>query len=181
MTGNATFVVKTEQGATFAGSRLKELVQQQEPGATLNRTDPLAAKISASVGDRRFATFVLVAFAALALALATTGLYGVVSYNVAQRRREIGVRAALGATRTALMRMVLRDGLVPAAAGVALGLFVSFFATRAMTSMLFGVAPLDRVAFTVSALLLLVVAGAACVVPARRAAAIDPALALRAE
>ena len=123
----------------------------------------------------------LVAFAALALALATTGLYGVVSYNVAQRRREIGVRAALGATRAALMRMVLRDGLVPAAAGVALGLFVSFFATRAMTSMLFGVAPLDRVAFTVSALLLLVVAGAACVVPARRAAAIDPALALRAE
>ena len=165
----------------FAVSRLKEIVQQQEPGATLNRTDPLAAKISASIGDRRFATFVLVAFAALALALATTGLYGVVSYNVAQRRREIGVRAALGATPAALMRMVLRDGLVPAAAGVALGLFVSFFATRAMASMLFGVAPLDRVAFTVSALLLLVVAGAACVVPARRAASIDPIATLRQE
>ena len=79
------------------------------------------------------------------------------------------------------MRMVLRDGLLPAGAGIALGLFVSLFATRGLTSMLFGVAPLDRVAFTVSALLLLVVAGAACVVPARRAAAIDPALALRAE
>ena len=181
VTGNATFVVKTEGEALFAMSRLKEIVQQQEPAATLNRTDPLAAKISASVADRRLATSVLVAFAALALALATTGLYGVVSYNVAQRRREIGVRAALGATRTDLMRMVLRDGLVPAGAGIALGLFVSLFATRALTSMLFGVAPLDRVAFTASALLLLVVAGAACVVPARRAAAIDPALALRAD
>ncbi len=158
MTGNATFVVKTEGEALFAMSRLKEIVQQQEPAATLNRTDPLAAKISASVADRRFATSVLVAFAALALALATTGLYGVVSYNVAQRRREIGVRAALGATRTDLMRMVLRDGLVPAGAGIALGLFVSLFAARALTSMLFGVAPLDRVAFTASALLLLVVA-----------------------
>jgi putative ABC transport system permease protein len=181
VTGNATFVVKTEGEALFAMSRLKEIVQQQDPAATLNRTDPLAAKVSASVADRRLATSVLVAFAALALALATTGLYGVVSYNVAQRRREIGVRAALGATRADLMRLVLRDGLVPAGAGIALGLFVSLFATRALTSMLFGVAPLDRVAFTASALLLLVVAAAACVVPARRAAAIDPALALRAE
>jgi hypothetical protein len=179
--GNATFVLKTDSSPTAAALLLQDLVQQLEPGATLNRTGALADKISASVGDQRFATFVLVAFAVLALALAATGLYGVLSYNVAQRGREIGVRAALGATRSALVRMVLRDGLTPVAIGLAAGLGIAAVATRAMRVVLFGVTPLDPVAFTVAALLLLVVAIAACLIPARRAARIDPADALRVE
>ncbi len=179
--GNATFVVKTEDDPTSMAPVLKDIVQQLEPGATLERMGPLVAKISASVGDQRFSTFILVAFAALALALATTGLYGVLSYNVAQRRREIGVRAALGAARGDLVRMVLREGLIVTVIGLVVGVVVAAFATRAMASVLFGVAPLDHMAFSVSALLLLAVACTACLIPARRAAAIDPAEALRAE
>ncbi|MPY90763.1 MAG: FtsX-like permease family protein [Luteitalea sp.] len=179
--GNATFVVKTEGNPTSTAPLLKDIVQQLEPGATLNRMGPLAAKISASVGAPRFTTFVLVVFAALALALAATGLYGVLSYNIAQRRREIGVRAALGATRGDLVRMVLREGLTVTVIGLVVGVVVAAFATRAMASVLFGVTPLDHVAFAVAPLLLLVVACIACLIPARRAAGIDPADALRAE
>jgi predicted permease len=179
--GNATFVVKTAGSPVATASLLQGIVQQLEPGATLNRSSALADKIAASVGEQRFATSVLLAFAVLALALAATGLYGVLSFNVAQRRREIGVRAALGATRGALLRMVLRDGLVPACTGLAAGLGIAAIATRALTAVLFEVTPLDRVAFSASACLLLAVAVAACLLPARRAARIDPAVALRAE
>jgi putative ABC transport system permease protein len=179
--GNATIVVKMDAGATSAAPLLRGVVRQLEPGATLERMGPLSAKISSSVGDRRFATFVLVAFASLALALASTGLYGVLSYTVAQRRREIGVRAALGATRGDLIGMVLREGLVVAGTGLLVGLGAAAIATRAMTAVLFGVTPLDPLAFIASAILLSIVAGAACVIPARRAAAIDPTTALRAE
>jgi putative ABC transport system permease protein len=179
--GNATLVVKTEDAPASIAPLLRDIVQRLEPGATLERMGPLASKISASVGDKRFTTFVLVAFAVQALALATTGLYGVLSYNVSQRRREMGVRAALGATRGDLIRMVVREGLIVTAIGLALGIFVAAFAARAMSGVLFGITPLDRTAFSLSALLLFVVAGAACLIPARRAAAIDPAEALRAE
>jgi putative ABC transport system permease protein len=105
----------------------------------------------------------------------------VLSYTVAQRRREIGVRAALGATRRDLIGMVLREGLVVAGTGLLVGLGAAAIATRAMTAVLFGVTPLDPLAFIASAILLSIVAGAACVIPARRAAAIDPTTALRAE
>ena len=179
--GNATFVVKTEASPAPIAPLLRETVHQVDPGASLNQMGPLGSKISASVSEPRFTTLVLAAFSLLALALATTGLYGVLSYNVAQRRREIGVRAALGATRGDLMHMVLREGLAVVLIGLALGVGVATFATRAMASVLFGVAPLDTVSFTIAPLLLVVVAFAACVAPAWRAAAIDPAEALRAE
>jgi putative ABC transport system permease protein len=179
--GHATIIVKAERHPASLAPLLRGIVQQLDPSATLNRMGPLAAKISASVGEPRFATFVLAAFAVLALALASVGLYGVLSYNVAQRRREIGVRAALGATRGDVIRMVLREGLVVTMLGLAIGIVVAGFAARAMASVLFGVTPLDHVAFTLGVLLLLVVASAACLIPARRAAAIDPAEALRTE
>ncbi|MPZ18778.1 MAG: FtsX-like permease family protein [Luteitalea sp.] len=176
-----TIIVKAERDPASIAPLLRGVVRQLEPNATLNRLGPLAAKMSASVGEPRFAMFVLVAFAVLALALASVGLYGVLSYNVAQRRREIGVRAALGATRGDLIRMVLREGLTVTVLGLLVGIAVAAFATRAMASILFGVAPLDQVAFSLGALLLLGVACAACLIPARRAAGIDPAEALRAE
>jgi putative ABC transport system permease protein len=179
--GNATFVVKTEADPSTMAPLLRGIVQQLEPGASLNQMGPLGSKILASVSEPRFTTLVLAAFAMLALALATTGLYGVLSYNVAQRRREIGVRAALGATRGDLMNMVLREGLAVTVVGLALGVAVAAFATRAMASVLFGVAPLDAVAFSTAPLLLVLVAFVACLMPAWRAAAVDPAEALRAE
>ncbi|MPY89121.1 MAG: FtsX-like permease family protein [Luteitalea sp.] len=164
--GHATIVAKTEPDPASLAPLLRDIVQQLDPDATLGRLGPLAVKISTSVSGSRFTAFVLVAFAALALALATTGLYGVLSYNVAQRRREIGVRAALGATRAHLVRMVLREGMTVTVIGLAVGVAVAAFATRAMASVLFGVTPLDRVAFSLGALLLLVVACAACLIPA---------------
>ena len=129
----------------------------------------------------RFTGLVLMAFSGLVLALAATGLYGVLAYTVAQRRREIGVRAALGSTRGRIMTMVLREGLGVTAVGLALGMAVAALAMRATTHVLFGVAPLDPVAFLVAPLVLSVVAVAACPGPARRAAAVDPVEAISAD
>lgn len=133
------------------------------------------------MSEPRLTTLVLAVFAGLALTLAATGLYGVLSYSVAQRRREIGVRAALGATRGELVAMVLREGLGVTAIGLVIGVTVAAFTMHAMANVLFGVAPLDVVTFTMAPLLLVVVAVAACLVPAWRAATIDPRSALNAE
>jgi ABC-type antimicrobial peptide transport system permease subunit len=120
-------------------------------------------------------------FAGLALAVAATGLYGVLSHNVSERRREIGIRAALGATRGRLMRLVLRQGLGFTLAGLALGLMAAAATSRLLSTLLFGVTPFDSVAFAVAPAVLILVALAACLVPAWRAAATDPVVALRAE
>jgi putative ABC transport system permease protein len=179
--GHVTLVVRTHGDSMTAAPLLKDIVQQMAPGATIERLGPLTAKLSASVAEPRFATFVLGAFALLALVLATTGLYGVLSYNIAQRRREMAVRTALGANRGDIVKIVLREGLTTTVSGLVAGVGLATFATRAMASALFGVTPLDPVAFSAAPLMLLVVACAACLIPARRAAAIDPAEALRAE
>ena len=123
----------------------------------------------------------LAAFALLALVLASVGLYGVLSYGVSQRRRELGVRAALGASPRDLVGIVVREGLVVATVGLAAGLAASAALTRFMQAALFGIEPLDAVSFAAAPLMLLLVAGAACLLPAARAAATDPAEALRFE
>jgi len=179
--GNATLVVKTDADPSTMAPLLRQLVQQLEPGASLGQVGSLGSKISASVSEPRFTALVLGAFSGLALTLAATGLYGVLSYTVAQRRREIGLRAALGATRVELMAMVLREGLGVTAVGLALGVAVAALAMRATANVLFRVAPLDTVAFSMAPLLLVVVAFAACLLPAWRAATIDPVAALSAE
>jgi putative ABC transport system permease protein len=105
--GHVTLVLGTDGDPAAMMSLVKALVQQVEPGAVIERMSPLAAKVSASVDEPRFATLVLAAFAGLALVLAATGLYGVLSFSIAQRRRELAVRAALGATRKDLVTMVI--------------------------------------------------------------------------
>ena len=114
-------------------------------------------------------------FAALVLALAAVGLYGVLSYSVSQRRRELGVRAALGATQRDLLRLVVGQGLALAGAGIALGLAGAAALARLMANVLFGVTPHDAVVFATAPLLLLVIAFAACLLPGGRAASADPA------
>jgi ABC-type antimicrobial peptide transport system permease subunit len=179
--GHVTLVVKTSGDPAAAAPMLRDVVQELDPFATVERMGPLKAKISASVAEPRFATFVLVTFAALALALAITGLYGVLSYDIAMRRRELAIRTALGATPGDLVRMVLREGLTATVIGLVVGMGLAMVATQAMVSLLFGVTPLDAVAFAAGPFVLLAVTCAACLLPARRAIGIAPAEALQAE
>jgi len=173
--------LRTQGDPAAAAPLLRGLVREVDPNAAVEEVGPLAKRVSASVSQPRFAAAVLTAFAGLALALAAVGLYSVLSYGVSQRRPELGVRAALGATRADLMRLVALRGLGLTAVGLALGLAGAAALTRLMTRVLFGITPLDGAAFAAAGLILFCVAAAACLIPARRAAAADPAAALRAE
>jgi ABC-type antimicrobial peptide transport system permease subunit len=137
--------------------------------------------VSDSVANERLATITVIGFALLAAILAGIGLFGVLSYGVSARTREIGVRAALGATRGRIVSVVVRDGMTVVGIGLAGGLVAAAGVARLMERLLFGIEPLDPVSFLLAPLLLAGVALAACVLPARRAARIDPAQALRAD
>jgi putative ABC transport system permease protein len=177
----ASLVVRTTGDPLALASELRRLARETDPRVGLDGLGSLSGKLSASVAQPRFAAWLLALFAGLALTVAATGLYGVLSYNVSERRREIGIRAALGATRGRLVRLVLRQGLGFTLAGLALGLMAAAATSRLLSTLLFGVTPFDSVAFAVAPAVLILIALAACWVPAWRAAAIDPAEALRAE
>jgi ABC-type antimicrobial peptide transport system permease subunit len=134
-----------------------------------------------AVAPRRLITQLLGAFSSLALLLAALGLYGVIAYSVGQRTRELGIRMAVGAQRSDVLRLILRDGMTTAGLGVVLGLIGALLATRLLQGMLFGISAINPLIFGVNALFLLTVAMAACLLPARRAARLDPTEALRHE
>jgi putative ABC transport system permease protein len=137
--------------------------------------------INESMAEPRFIMQVLVTFAVLGVLLAAIGLFGVISYSVGQRTREIGVRMTLGATRTSIARLVVGDGVRLALIGIAVGLGGATAATRLIVSLLYGVSRFDPLSFALGAALLLVVAVIACVVPMWRATAVDPVVAVRSD
>ena len=137
--------------------------------------------VDRSVAPRRLITNLLGAFSSLALFLASLGLYGVIAYSVSQRTRELGIRMAIGAQRSDVLRLVLREGLTTAGVGVGLGLIGALLTTRLLRGLLFGVSATNPFIFTINAIILMTVALAACLIPARRASRIDPMEALRHE
>jgi ABC-type antimicrobial peptide transport system permease subunit len=137
--------------------------------------------VGRSTQDASFNATLLMVFAGLSLLLAAVGLFGVLSYIVAQRTSEIGIRIALGAQREQVLRLMLLDGLRPALVGLVLGLAASVGTARLIRSMLYGTQPLDPAVFTVVAAMLVLVAALACMVPAWRASRLDPMQALRME
>jgi putative ABC transport system permease protein len=137
--------------------------------------------LAQSVAARRFSMILLAVFAILALTLAAVGIYGVISYSVAQRTREVGIRMALGARTIDVLNLVVREGLKLVLIGVGAGLAGALLLTRLMTTLLFGVTATDAVTYVTVALTLIFVALIACGIPARRATKVDPLVALRFE
>jgi putative ABC transport system permease protein len=173
--------LRTSLPTDAAMAPARAAVARADKDIPVTRVRTMEALMSASWGDRRFNLWLLGGFAALALALAGVGIHGVTSYAVARRTREIGVRMALGARAPDVLGLVLRQGLLLAVAGLAAGLAGALALRRLVASMLFGVTPSDPLTLAAVALVLLSVALIACYAPARRAASVDPAVALRCE
>lgn len=160
---------------------VRRAVDAVDPDLPVARFTRLRMMVDASMTADRFALLLLSGFGLLALVLAAVGMYGVIAYSVLQRTAEIGVRMALGAGRGDILGMVLRQGGVLALTGIGIGLLAAWMTTRLMTSFLYGVKAADPATFAAVAVLLLAVALAACIVPARRAMGVDPMVALRTE
>src|SRR5882724_957595 len=176
-----TLVIRTRGDAANVAAGARGVIQSldnEQPVADVRTMDSLLAN---SIARARFSALLLAVFASVALVLAAIGIYGVISYVVAQRGHEIGLRMALGAQARDVVRLILRNGMMLAGLGVAIGLAGAFALTRVMTTLLFGVTPTDAITFVTVSALLLIVAFLACYIPARRATKVDPLTALRYE
>ncbi|HKV51848.1 MAG TPA: ABC transporter permease [Gemmatimonadaceae bacterium] len=176
-----TFVVRTDGDPVALTPRITNAVRAIDPQLVVTNVRTVESLVSASVATRRFDLLLIGAFATLAVLLAAVGLSGLVAFSVVQRQREIGVRIAIGATASGIVRLVLRDGLGTALWGSALGLVGAVALTRVMGSLLFGVGALDATTFLATTAILIAVAALASWLPARRAARIDPMIAIREE
>ncbi|HEX6966671.1 MAG TPA: ABC transporter permease [Gemmatimonadaceae bacterium] len=176
-----TLIVRTSGDAAALAPLLRGLVHSIDPNVPAPELATVASHYSELLAAPRFNTILLGLFAALALVLAAVGLFGVLSYAVAQRTREIGIRVALGAQTRDVRALIVRQGMIPAIIGLALGAIAAFFTTRVLASLLYGVAPHDTTAFVGACVVLVATAFTACYVPARRATRVDPLVALREE
>jgi putative ABC transport system permease protein len=174
-------VVRTRADPASVASTLRAVISQAAPGMPIARLRAMEESLAEARGPHRFYTTVLGAFAWLALLLAAAGLWGLVAYTVSRRRREIGIRVALGARPANILRMVAGRGIVLAAAGLAIGLAGAAAASRLLERLLIGVRPMDGVTFGTIAVVFLGVAALASILPARRGLRVDPAEALRLE
>jgi putative ABC transport system permease protein len=176
-----TFVVKTAGDPGAMTPAIKAAIRQVNPQQTFAKTATMERIVEDSMRQRRLDLFLFVSFAALALALAGIGIYGVVAYVARCRTREIGIRMALGAGAADVIRLVVREGMRPAVAGVSIGLIGALAAARLMRSMLFGLGAADPLTFAAVAGVMLCLALVACWIPARRAARLDPLDSLRSD
>jgi putative ABC transport system permease protein len=174
-------VVRTSGDPLSMVPTLRQQVWAGDRNLAIANFGSMKDQVAASIIQQRFILTLLACFAGLALLLAAIGIYGVMSYAVTQRTHEIGIRMALGARVGDVLRLVFRQGLALTSIGVAIGMVLAFALTRLMTSLLFGVTPTDAFTFAIVAAALIVVALAACLIPARRATRVDPLVALRYE
>jgi putative ABC transport system permease protein len=179
--GFMSFALRTRGEPADAIPAVSRAIAMAEPDAGIDAIAPVDVLVSSSVARQRFYGVVLAGFAAIAALLASIGIYGVLAYAVIQRTREIGIRMALGARREQVLGAVLRRGVLLTAVGIAVGLAGAAGVTRYLASMLYEVAPLDRGTFIAVALAFAAVAALASYIPARRAAQVDPMVALRSE
>ncbi len=176
-----TFVLRAGSGPLALAAAARRAVQAVDPDLPVFDVATMDQLVYRSASAPRFNTALLGLFAALALVLAAVGIYGVMSYAVAQRTHEIGVRMALGAEASDIIRQVVRQGMLPAVIGIATGTAGAWGVTRFLSSLLFGVRPTDPMTFTLVPVLLAAVGVLACLLPARRATKVDPVVALRYE
>jgi putative ABC transport system permease protein len=175
----ATVIVRTDGEPASLSGAVRAAVKAADPELPVFAVRTLPELVSDRTAQRRLAAVLITVFAAVALVLAAVGIYGVMSYAVAQRTQEIGIRMALGAEREQILRMVLRHGTLMAVSGVVLGLAAAFALARLITSLLFQTSAADPPTFSVVPIVLIAVALVACYVPARRATRVDPLVALR--
>jgi putative ABC transport system permease protein len=174
-------VVRTNFDPLSLAATVRQTVWEIDKDQPVSDISSMEEIVSDSVARQRFSMLLLGAFAGLALVLAAVGIYGVMSYSVAQRTREIGIRMTLGAQRSDVMKMTIGQGLRLVLTGVAIGLAGAFVLTRVMSTLLFGVSPTDPVTFITISIVLIGVAVLASYIPALRATRVDPMFALRYE
>lgn len=174
-------IVRTDASAIAVAAGAKRELSALDPTLPMADVRSLESIVSDSISQPRFYMVPLGVFAAIALLLAAIGVAGMMSFAVAQRTREIGIRVALGANRGGVVRLVLREAMRLAVLGVVIGGLVAIALSRAMASLLFGIGVRDPATFAIAAIVLAGVAFAATLLPARRAASVDPATALRAD
>ena len=179
--GEMTLVARAAGDPLALAAGIRALIKELDADLPLAAIRPLEDVVSASVATRRFQTTLVFMFAALAMLLAAVGVYGVTSYSVSRRTHEIGVRIALGAQRSRVLKGVLARGLRPVVIGLAIGMAAAALAARVIRSFLFGIELIDPIAFGGACAVLIAAAALACYVPARHAARVDPVTALRFE
>jgi putative ABC transport system permease protein len=173
--------MRTTGDPTAVASAARQALRAVDPELPLTDLMTMQERVSADLARPRVSVALLGIFAGIALLLAAIGIYGVISYAVAQRTREIGIRMALGASTSDVRKLVVRQGMAPALAGIALGIVGALAATRVMSSLLYGVSATDPVTFAGVPVLLAMIALAAAYLPARRATRVEPVNALRSE
>ena len=176
-----SYVVRTTMAPARLAASIRTAVRGVDPNLVVLNVLPMDTIVGSTIASRKFNATLLGLFAALALALAATGVYGVLQYSVIQRKREMGIRLAIGATSSDMIRLIVGQAVVLAAIGVAIGLAGAFALTRVIRALLFNTDPLDGLTFAASAGVLLLIAVLSSYLPARRALRVDPTVAMRAD
>jgi predicted permease len=179
--GGGALVIRTAGDAYATAGALRAALRSEDPQLPIREVRTMEEVVDRSLAERKFQSTLVMTFAASALLVACLGIYGVVSYSVACRRNEIGIRMALGAQRAHLLGLVIRQGMAPVVLGLAAGVGLALFLSRAIRGLLFGVHPTDPITIAGVTVVLLVIGGLACLIPARRAAGTDAIAALRFE